>query len=116
MERQRWQDWLMLLFGAWLFVSPFVLSSTSYTDVAAWDSYILGIAVAIFAVAALADRRVWEEWINLVLGIWLIIAPFLLGFHMETAATANHVVLGILIAGDAIWAMGAHPTRRAGAV
>lgn len=105
MNEKRWQDWVMLLFGVWLFFSPFVLRFSSFTGAAAWDSYILGVGVAVVAIIALAVPRLWEEWINVVLGIWLVVAPFLLGFSGENAATWNHVVLGIAIGADAIWAM-----------
>jgi hypothetical protein len=105
MNQKRWQDWVMLVLGAWLFVSPFFLQFSSFMGASAWDSYILGVAVAVVAVVALTVPRLWEEWVNLVLGIWLIIAPFLLGFSGEASATWNHVVLGIVIGVDAIWAM-----------
>lgn len=105
MNEKRWQDWLMLVLGVWLFFSPFILQFTSYTAMAAWNSYILGIAVAAFAVIALVAPRMWEEWTNLVLGAWLVVAPFLLGYSGESTAAWSHVIVGIVIAADAIWAM-----------
>ncbi len=105
MERKtRWQDWVNLVFGIWLFIAPFVLGFAGLTA-AAWNSYILGIGVAVFALIALVQPQVWEEWINLVLGIWLIVSPFLLGYAGETVPTTNHIVLGILVGADALWAM-----------
>lgn len=112
MEKRRWQDWVMLLFGIWLFFSPFIFPYSSLTGMAAWNSYILGVGVAVFAIIAIAVPRMWEEWINLVLGIWLIIAPFVLGFFPETNATWNQIVLGILVAVDAIWAMAQRPMQK----
>jgi SPW repeat len=113
MERkQRWQDWVMLVFGVWLFFSPFILQYSSHTGTAAWDAYVLGVGVAFFAIVSLAAPQLWEEWVNLILGIWMIISPFVLGFHAENAATWNSVVLGLLIGGDAIWAMQPHQPMR----
>jgi len=100
----RWQDWVNLIFGVWLFISPFTLGYQSVGGVAAWNSYILGVAVAVFAIWALSQPRVWEEWVNLVLGIWLIISPFVLGFTGDSAALWNNIILGILVGGDALWA------------
>jgi hypothetical protein len=105
MKGRRWQDMAMLVLGLWLIVSPFVLGYTDYTGIAALNSYVLGIGVIAFAAIALANPQMWEEWVNLVLGVWLFIAPFMLGFQDDAVATANHLILGILIAGDALWAM-----------
>lgn len=105
MKEKRWQDWVMLVLGIWLFVSPFILQYADLRGTAALNSYVLGIAVVAFAVAALARPQMWEEWVNLALGIWLIISPFVLGFQSETVALWNHVILGLLIGGDAVSAM-----------
>lgn len=100
----------MLAFGAWLFFSPFYLGYDSTTGIAAANSYIIGTLVAVFAVCSLANPENWEERINLSLGIWLIIAPFVLQFRANHVAMANEIVLGILIAGDALWALRNRPT------
>lgn len=106
MERtQRWQDWVMLVFGVWLFFSPFILRYHSYNNVVAWNAYVFGAGVAIFAIIALASPHRWEARVNLVLGIWLVISPFALGFDSELAPTWNNVLLGLLIGRDAVWAM-----------
>lgn len=105
MER-RWQDWINVLFGIWLFFSPWILGyAMGGGNAAAWNSYIFGIGVIIFAVSALAKPAQWEEWINLAFGVWLLLSPWVLNFSGEPAATWNHVILGVLIGGDAIWAM-----------
>lgn len=112
MEQRRWQDWVMLVFGIWLFISPFALQYTSFTAASSWNSYILGVAVTAVAVIALAVPHLWEEWVNFVLGIWIVIAPWALGFHAENAATINHVILGVVIAVDALWAMASRSAQR----
>lgn len=105
-SKQRWQDWVILALGVWLFFAPLALSYGAAGG-AAWNSYVVGAVVAVFAFAAL----LWpdspsEEWVNLVLGAWLVIAPFVLGFYASAVLAAwNQVVVGLLIAGEAIWAM-----------
>lgn len=110
-SKQRWQDWTALVLGAWLFLAPFVTSYGPLSGTAAWNSYIIGATVVIFAAWALVQPEKWEEWVNLVLGAWLIIAPFALGFYasLETAAW-NQIVVGVLIAADAIWVLAARPS------
>jgi hypothetical protein len=34
------------------------------------------------------------EWLNMGLGLWLVLAPFLLGFGGEAAATINSIAVG----------------------
>lgn len=114
MKAQRWQDWVMLIFGAWLFFSPFWMAGyASNTSTAAWNSYIFGVLVAIFALAALATPRRWEEWVELALGVWLVISPFVLAFYrVEYGAAWNQIILGVLIAVDSLWALAAYPEQQ----
>src|SRR5437868_4957995 len=99
---KRWQDWVMLVLGVWLFLSPFILGYPDFGNTASVNSFVFGIIVAALALAALGRPQMWEEWVNLVLGLWLIVAPFALGFRAETAASTNHIVVGLLIAIDAV--------------
>jgi hypothetical protein len=112
--KTRWQDWVMLALGAWLFVSPFwMVGYASPVSTAAWDSYVLGILVSIFTIAALASPRRWEEWIELVLAILLVISPFVLLFYAnETGAAWNTIIVGVLIGTGAIWVLALQPSRR----
>ncbi len=38
------------------------------------------------------------SWINFILGLWLIVAPFALHFRDNTTAMWDSVILGIVIA------------------
>lgn len=44
----------------------------------------------------------WQNWVNVILGIWLIIAPFI--FNFDVAARWNSVIVGIVVAVLAYWA------------
>jgi hypothetical protein len=89
---------LNVLLGIWLFIAPFLLG---YSDVAAalWNDIIVGAIVLI-----LAGIRVWKpmhnrwlSWTNVLLGIWLAIAPFILGYTEITAALWNDIIVGVAI-------------------
>lgn len=99
----RWQDWFNLILGAWLVVAPFAGIGVA-GGAAAWNSYIAGAAVAIFAVAAILRPQLWEEWVNLVVGLWLIAAPFVLGFTDQAVVMWNQIIVGLVIGADALWA------------
>jgi hypothetical protein len=51
----------------------------------------------VLSIAALAAFTVWEEWINLVVGLWLIVSPWVLHFAGTTAMYVS-VVIGALVA------------------
>lgn len=113
MTQRRWQDGLNLILGVWLFFAPF-LGVPGMTGDAAWNSYIFGFLIALFSVSALARPQKWEEGVNLVLGIWLILAPFVLGFLQMSGTAWNQIVIGIVIAIDAAWALAQRPGRTMG--
>lgn len=102
--RARWQDWVNLVLGVWLILAP-LFGLAVAGSAAAWNGHIVGAVVAVFALWALAQPRRWEEWINLVCGVWLIIAPFALGFGASPGAMWNHIIVGLLVGGDALGAM-----------
>ncbi len=46
----------------------------------------------------------WASWIDFLLGIWLIISPFALGYRMMSGRAAiEDVIFGILIAAFSLW-------------
>ncbi|MBI5164282.1 MAG: SPW repeat protein [Magnetospirillum sp.] len=104
-----WQDWVNLIIGAWLFVSPWVLG---YADLpaAAWNSWIFGIVVAVVSIAALIQFAQWEEWINVLFGVWLLAAPWVMGFAAagEPAPVWNHVGVGLVVGILALWDVLSH--------
>ncbi|MER3537504.1 MAG: hypothetical protein C4298_05385 [Thermus sp.] len=91
-----WQDWANLVLGLWLLLSPWLLGYTSLTN-ALWNSVIVGILVALMALMHLRGGPLWEEWVNLVLGIWLILSPWILGFSGMASPTWNAVIVGVLV-------------------
>lgn len=116
----RWQDWANLVLAIWLFISPWVLQFGSGTAVpapgaggaggpiaatsnAAWNAWVLGVIVFLVALSAIGRMEFWQEWINLLLGIWIFVAPWVLGFLHLTNASWDHWVVGALIFLVSIW-------------
>lgn len=104
MRSQRWQHGLMLLSGAWLLCSPFLVPAYDAVDAAAvWSSHTTGAAIFIVASIALVRPRPWQAWVGLAIGCWLIVAPLALGFSsISGVATSNHMLVGILVGLDAL--------------
>ena len=78
----------LLLVSPWLFVFA--------RPAAIADAWISAAVVAVLSGAALLVFREWEEWITLIVSIWISASPWLLGFQHTRAA---HVMLaaGIVI-------------------
>jgi hypothetical protein len=83
-------DLYNLLLAMVLFASPWLFARANGT--AAIDLRLSGAAIAILSLAALAAFANWEEWANLLLGIWLIASPWVLGFPHTRAM---HFAIGI---------------------
>jgi hypothetical protein len=47
----------------------------------------------------------WQDPLNLILGLWMIVSPWVLQHQANTQATSNAVILGILIALAALVAL-----------
>jgi len=102
--RQRWQDRAGLVLGILLFLAPWVVGFAGVAA-AAWSAWVIGVATVVFFAIALGKPQQWEEWVNLVLAVVLLLAPFALGFTGVAGAAWTHWILAILIGGDAIWAL-----------
>lgn len=85
------------LLGVFLFIAPWLLG---FRDVqaAAWNAWICGVLIAALAVAALSALQEWEEWANAALGLWTVVAPWILGFSGMPAAMWTHVGVGLAVA------------------
>ena len=73
------QDWINLICGILLFVSPWA-HGFSRDLMAARTAWVGGAIIFIMSVAALAQFAEWEEWVALVVGALVIIAPWVLRF------------------------------------
>ncbi|HEX2364306.1 MAG TPA: SPW repeat protein [Bradyrhizobium sp.] len=73
-----------------LFAAPWLFSLTNGT--ARMDFWVSGVAVVAISLAAIFAYANWEEWANLLLGLWLIASPWVLGFSQ---ARAIHFAIGI---------------------
>jgi len=93
----RWQDWVSLVLGVLLFISPWVFGTATNTP-GSWNAWIVGVLGVILALWALAmvGTSVIAEWISLVLGVWLFISPWVLGFATITSAAWTAWIIGIL--------------------
>ena len=99
----KWKKWrresildvynLVLALG--LFATPWFLArATATTDLDIWAS---AAAIGVVSVAALLAFARWKEWANLLLGLWLIVSPWVLGFA-HTRAMHFSIGIGVVVA------------------
>jgi len=89
-------DVVNLLLGAVLFFSPWLFDLSTVGP--QWQTAsIIGLIIAVLSIAALAAFAVWEEWLNLIAGLALMVSPWLLGFQNSQAMTID-VVIGTGVA------------------
>jgi hypothetical protein len=80
---------LVLLATPW-----FLVRDTMAVDINLWAS---GAAIGAISVAAMVAFAWWKEWVNLLLGLWLIASPWLLGFA-HTSAMHFSIGIGVVVA------------------
>lgn len=101
-----WQDSLTFILGAVLFLSPWLFGFTG--TIAASNAHIVGAILAAMALMALFAFQPWEEWVSGLVGAWLVISPWFLGFGAAVAPTVTHTLVGIAAVVLAIWSISEH--------
>jgi hypothetical protein len=98
---KQWGDWCDWALGIWLLLSPWILLFEK-DAVATRNAVIIGMLIVLTEAVTLSIFRVWEEWINVALGAWLVVSPWALPVT-DSSARTNFVVVGLLIAGLALY-------------
>ena len=105
MTSKRWQDWTNAVLGLWMLASPSLLGFAVVGSPAMRAAWILGLAIVAFAGIAVYVPKAWEEALNIILGICLLVSPWALGYSDQVRPTTNAVVVGLLVTALAVWAM-----------
>lgn len=107
---KRWQDWVNLVLGLWLVVSPWILAF-SQNGAALWNTLIVGAVFVALSLLALTDAKPWEEWSELVVALWLLVSPWVLGYSTLSAAMWNAVIVAVIVGVLAYSAASRQPTQ-----
>lgn len=88
-----------LLAGIALLLAPFVLGFTNFSQ-ASWSSVLAGLIVGALAIYRMTsdEPHVWTATFSLILGLWAILSPFVLGAGSSAAAMWSGVILGAITA------------------
>ena len=95
-----WENIVNLLLGVWLFIIQWTAySGTSdiYMTGSMWNFWFVGSVIIVLATMALQSMKPWEEWINVVAGIWMILSPWIFGYSTDRALMWNSLAVGLIV-------------------
>jgi SPW repeat len=94
-RRESVLDLYNLLLAVVLFASPWLFALTN--PAGKIDLWASGAVIATISLVAILAYASWEEWANLLLGLWLVASPWILGFA-HTRAMHFSIGLGVVVA------------------
>ena len=98
-----WEDWLGMLFGVLIVLSPWFPTQTSHDVVDADRSYVIlnafTVGLVVFGLAQLEYSALqrWEEVAGIVVGLWLIASPYIFGYSGDGMLRFYDSTLGSLV-------------------
>ena len=98
-----WEDWLGMLLGVLIVLSPWFPSQASHEIVDGDCSYVIlnafTVGLIVFGLAQLEYTALqrWEEVAGILLGLWLIASPYIFGYHGDGMLRFYHSTLGSLV-------------------
>ena len=90
-------DIVNVVLGGVLFLAPWIFGFAAEKP-AALNAWIAGLLIAGVALTTFFAFDLWEEWLNVAIGAWAAISPWVLGFAGSAYAMWSHVVIGVLVA------------------
>jgi hypothetical protein len=87
-------DGANLILGVMLISSPWVYEFD--TSVHSQNALATGVVVASLSIASFVGFAAWEEWGNMMAGLWLVVSPWILNFNGSTKW--YQVAVGVAIA------------------
>jgi hypothetical protein len=107
-----WQNVVNALIGIWFIIAPFTLSFTGRTAEMV-TSIIGGLILLVLAGSAAfterARRQAWIQYVTGLVGIWFLVAPWVLSFTGRSGEYWTSLILGIVALILSVWVLGVLP-------
>lgn len=101
---KHWQDPVNAVLGAALVLSPWAAGYAGET-VATINAVVVGVALIAAALGAMLAPKAWEEWTEAALGLWMVLAPWTLGFTQHQMAMLVAALGGLVVVVLALWTL-----------
>ena len=108
LSTRRWQDQGILLLGIWLIVSPWVMGYPSDSQPAV-NAFIAGAIMAALAAFDLYKTYAWAVFLNIIIGIWVAVSPWLVNVMRDTAMSASLLLVGLATVVLGMWELRTDP-------
>lgn len=95
-QMKHWQDPVNAMLGVWLIVSPWAVGFAA-DQVAMLNFVVVGVLLIAAATGAIFVPRAWEEWVEVALGAWMVVSPWILGYADFGIALQNGVLVGLAV-------------------
>lgn len=92
-----WQDGLGLFLGMTIGLSPYITGEVSNIT-AVLNAAFSGLAILLIAQLELVHLRRWEEALELMFGLWVVVSPFAFGYAGSGSLRFAHWILGGFVA------------------
>jgi hypothetical protein len=102
-KANHWQDPLNAVLGVAVLVSPWAFGYELAQQAMA-NAVIVGAMLFAISIGASVIGRPWVEWAIILLGCWLVVAPWSLDFRHEDA-TATAVGFGTVVLALGLWSL-----------
>ncbi len=101
---KHWQDSVNGVLGAALILSPWMAGYFDSTPATA-NAVLVGIALMATTLGAMLAPKVWEEWTEAALGLWLMLSPWVLGYSMVQSAMFVAAFGGLAVLVLSLWTL-----------
>lgn len=106
--------WVTAAAGVWEILAPFIIGYSAVTG-GLVDAVVLGgvlLALGLWTALSRSEGTIQGlSWINAVLGVWLVVAPFIVGYSGNAGAMVNDIIVGAVVLVVEVWgalAVGSH--------
>jgi hypothetical protein len=101
-EEVRFGSGVVIITAIWEMLAPLVLGYSTLVVPTA-NALIVGLIALVLGVSRYLRPQRWEwmSWVGGALGVWLIVAPFLLSYG--NPARVNDVLVGMVMAVGSTW-------------
>ncbi|MER5910724.1 SPW repeat protein [Streptomyces sp. NPDC001982] len=91
-------DGPVFLLGLYCAASPWILHYTTSQPALVTHNLIVGIAIGLLALGftRAPERMYGLSWAMCAMGVWMIIAPWIVGSSPDTGVILNNVIIGAL--------------------
>ena len=93
---RKWEDWFGMLLGLLIVLSPWLTGQANY-GFGSLCTVIAGVLVFGLAQMEYIALQRWEEAGEMALGLWLIAAPYLLGYSSSGVLRFWHTGIGAVV-------------------